>query len=89
MLELFRIIENTPDPNQRLASIMDLASTFSNGHDTLDHEIVDEVHELVEQYEQSRMAYRQAAVKLGRLAMNIIHASIEEGETQITHPDAN
>ena len=89
MLELFRTIENTQDANQRLAAIMDLASTFANGHDTLDHEIIDELHEMVEQYETARLAYRHVAIRLGRVAMNVIQSSIEEGETVVSNPEAN
>ena len=89
MLDLFNKVEAATSSHARLSAMMDLASAFANEHDNLDHEVIEELHELVEMYEQVRMAYRQTAVKLGRLAMQVIKTSIAEGDTKITHPDSN
>jgi hypothetical protein len=89
LADLYQLIEMTEDPTARLNHLMDLASKFAANHDLLDHEMIEEIHELVEVYERSRLDYRQTAVRLGRLAMTIIQSAIDEGDTLAPNPEAN
>ena len=57
---------------KRTVAAMQLAESFYDNHDLTDMNASEGYHDFFEKYEQARLDYQQASLKLSRLAVRII-----------------
>ena len=76
-LALYRRVQQVCCPNHKKQLLMDLAAQFAKEHDSSDETASDDYHVYFEEYEKARLAYKQAALRVGRLAVGCIDTFLE------------
>ena len=63
-------IKEAGSPEERANLMMGLASQFASEHDLTDSGLDDNYHSFFDEYQECRMHFQQAALRLGRLALH-------------------
>lgn len=72
MLEIYQAVKEAVDPEDRQMLMVALAEEFAAHHDLTDSDLLDEFHQYVEEFHAAQLAYNQKAVRLGRMALQIM-----------------
>ena len=76
---LYKEICATDDIRERRGLLMDLARIYAHEHDDTEHEIIDDCHEVVENYEKAHQEFLHASLQLGRFVMMFLDAESVDG----------
>lgn len=87
LMALYRKVRAAKDQDERTTAMMALARRFAAEHDALDYELSEDFHEFVEAYERSRLAHQQTALRLARLAVNVMEECLKEAAVPLDDPD--
>jgi hypothetical protein len=71
LLELYEQFQ-TSDRAGRLKLARSIAEAFMGDHDKTDHQATDDYHEYFEAYEEARLKYEQASLRVTRLVVHVI-----------------
>lgn len=82
----YRAVKGAMGPKQRRAAMMALAEMFAGTHDPTDYTATDDWHAYIEEYEEARLRFNQAGMRLGRLLTHILDAHFGEEPPQDTTP---
>ena len=77
-LALVAQIREARTSGERASLVMSLASQFASEHDPTDDYMNNEYHECFDEYHRMRLKFQQAALKVGRLAMQEVESYFEE-----------
>lgn len=80
MLRLFHRATEARTREERTEALLELAERFSTEHDETDFTATDDWHAYIEEYIRAKLAFRQAALRLGRLAVNTLEVHFEEND---------
>lgn len=72
LVSLYRQLEESTDPEERYMLSREMAEIFSADHDPTDHQLTDSYHEYFEEFDKAKLAYDQAALKVARVATQVI-----------------
>ena len=73
-LQIVTRIHEATSPEERSNLFMALAAQFQQDHDLTDAGVDDMYHEYFEDYQRCRLEFQQAALRLGRLALNEVES---------------
>jgi hypothetical protein len=83
VLHLCQRIKDAKTPGERAELMLQLANRFYKEHDPTDAKLNDDYHEFFEDYEQARMNFQQAALRLARLAMSEVDEAFETSDVSL------
>jgi len=83
ILSLVARIREANSSEERANLMMNLAAQFTHEHDPTDEMLDEELHEYIEEYQQARMRFQQAAMLVGRLAMNEVQGYFAENNVPL------
>lgn len=94
VLSIYRQLSETTDPNERYMLSRELAEIFAEDHDPTDPELTDGYHQYFEEFDQAKLEYDQAALKVARLAFQVIeqylvHKGLTTEDLSDPLPDRN
>ncbi len=72
VLNVYRQLSEAEDPNDRYMLSRELAEIFAETHDPTDPNLTDIYHQYFEEFDHAKLAYDQAALKVARLASQVI-----------------
>jgi len=84
ILHLCQRIQSAETPEERAQLMMQLASSFHQVHDLTDAKLNDDYHDFFEEYERARLKFRQAAMRLARLAMSEVEEACDVNDVALT-----
>lgn len=82
-LVLYQRLQRCTSKEERTGLMLELAAQFVGEHDPSDSTATDDYHKYFEEYDKARMAYTQAAMKIGRLASECVKTYLATTETTI------
>lgn len=77
VLALYKQIRQTQSKAERAQLMMELAAIFAAEHDPTDDTATDDFHGYLEEYEQAKLRFQQAGLRVARLAMDCIDTYAE------------
>lgn len=80
VLRLYTQATTAKSRDERTKALLELAKVFANEHDLTDFTATDDWHAYIEEYYQAKLTYRQAALRLGRLAVNTLDVHFKEND---------
>jgi hypothetical protein len=89
ILRLVSQIKEAKTSEERANMMMVLASQFTNEHDATDAGLDEIYHEFFEEYQEARLRFQQAAIRLGRLAMHEVQGYFDENNLPLPIPKSN
>lgn len=89
LLRLVSQIQEAKSPDEKANLMMALASQFLNEHDFTNYELDDNYHAYFEEYQQSRIQFQQAAIRVGRLALHEIQGYCDQNNIPISRSFRN
>ena len=90
-LTVFQRVQQATSREERAKLMLELGARFAEDHDVSDSSATDDVHGYFEKLAQAKLAYEQAALRVGRLANECIqqylvasNLTIEEATAEVT-----
>jgi hypothetical protein len=83
LLRLVSQIQEAKTHDERANLMMNLASQFLNEHDFTDAELEDVYHNYFEEYQEARLRFQQAALRVGRLALHEIQGYCDQNSVTL------
>ena len=80
VLRLYHQATSAKSREQRTEALLELAKVFAVEHDLTDITATDDWHAYIEDYVRAELLYRQAALRLGRLAVNTLEVHFDEND---------
>jgi hypothetical protein len=78
LLRLVAQIQEAKTLDDRANLMMSLAAQFLNEHDFTEAELEDGYHAYFEEYQEARLHFQQAAIRVGRLALHEIEGYCDQ-----------
>ncbi len=80
LLDLYRQVQKAKTKEERRRLMTLLGEQFAAEHDDSDETATDDVHGYFEALAQAKLAYEQAALRVGRLAADCVSTFLKERE---------
>jgi len=78
LLRLVSQIQEAKTHDEKANLMMSLAAQFLSEHDFTDAELEDTYHAYFEEYQDARLRFQQAAIRVGRLALHEIQGYCDQ-----------
>jgi len=78
LLDIFKALVSSSDEDDREELLLNLAQTFACSAPRTDDTHTDQIHALLDEFEVRRLAFDQAALRLGRALLPLLAKEAEE-----------